>query len=178
MTLPTVKLARKTVELYQDQQVSGDVEAAKEALDEAKRAAQTETDNPGRTIASKALAAANKAVAAAEKTLADVKEQALATVLEVVIDQVPKKAWGEFLAAHPPREGDETDNAFTINWDTFVGAYLGQFPPQVRWQASGEPVEVIPAEWPGWLETIGDPEYQKLAFAILELNRRKATRPF
>jgi hypothetical protein len=178
MALPTVKLARKTVELYPDMQVSDEVEAALDALEEAKKAVQAETDSPQRTLASKALSAANKALKEAEKAGEDIEARAKSSVLEVVMDQMPKKAWREFETAHPPREGDKVDELYTINWDTFVGAYLEKMSPQVRWQESGEPVEVIPSEWPAWVETISDPEYQKLATAILALNRQKAARPF
>lgn len=178
MALPTVKLARKTVELYPDMQVSDEVDAALDAVEEAKKAAAQEAEAPGRQLASKALSAAHKAVTAAEKALAEIQERAKSSVLEVVIDQMAKKTWREFQAAHPPREGDKIDNDYNINWDSFVGAYLEQVPPPVRWQQSAEPVEVIPSEWAAWVETISDPEYQKLAFAILELNRRVAVRPF
>jgi hypothetical protein len=178
MALPTVKLARKTVELYPDMQVSDEVEAALDALETARKASETEAGATGRTLASKALSAATKALAAAEKAHAEIEERAKSSVLEVAIDQMPKKAWREFQAAHPPREGDKIDNDYNINWDAFVGAYLEQVPPPVRWQQSAEPVEVIPSEWAAWVETISDPEYQKLAFAILELNRRVAVRPF
>lgn len=178
MALPTVKLARKTVELYPDMQVSDEVETALDALDAAKKAAATESEAPGRTLASKALTATTKAVTAAEKAHAEVQERAKSSVLEVVMDQMPKKMWREFQAAHPPRDGDKIDADWGINWDTFAGAYLEATKPQVRWQASGDPVEVIPSEWAAWVETISDPEYQKLAFAILELNRRVPTRPF
>lgn len=178
MALPTVKLARKTVELYPDMQVSDEVDAALDAVEEAKKAAAQEADAPSRQLASKALSAANKAVTAAEKALAEIQERAKSSVLEVVIDQMPKKSWREFEAAYPPREDDKIDELYTINWDAFLGAYLEQKPPQVRWQQSGEPVEVIPSEWPAWVETISDPEYQKLCFAILNLNRQKAARPF
>jgi len=178
MALPTVKLARKTVELYPDLQVSDEREAALDALDAANKALQTEGAATGRTLASTALTAANKAIKAAERALAEVEARGKSTVLEVIIDQMPKKGWREFEATQAPREGDKVDEVWTINWDAFVGAYLEQMPPQVRWQESGEPVEVIPSEWPAWLETISDPEYQKLAFAILNLNRQKAARPF
>lgn len=178
MALPTVKLARKTVELYPDMQVSDEVDAALDAVEEAKKAAAQEAEAPGRQLASKALTAANKAVTTAEKALAEIQDRAKSSVLEVIIEQMPKKTWGEFLTSNPPREGDKIDVEYGVNWDSFVGAYLAQTPPQVRWQQSGEPVEVVPSEWPTWLETVGDPEYQKLAFVILGLNRKLATRPF
>lgn len=178
MALPTVKLGRKTVELYPDMQVSDDVEAALDALEEARKAEKAATEAPARTLASKSLSAAQKALKDAEKAHAAIEGLAKSSVLEVVIDQMPKKEWREFLTAHPPREGDSIDESYSINWDEFVGAYLTQKAPQVRWQASGEPVEVIPTEWPAWVETIADPEYQKLGFAILGLNRALSTRPF
>lgn len=178
MALPTVKLARKTVELYPDMQVSDEVEAAKDVLDAARATAQEEAETPRRTVASKALTAANKAVTEAEKTLTEVEARAKSSVLEVIIDQMPKKAWREFQASHPVREDKGVDTLFAVDWDAFVGAYLEQVPPQVRWQESGEPVEVIPSEWPAWVETISDPEYQKLGFAIGYLNSKPTTRPF
>lgn len=178
MALPTVKLGRKTVELYPDMQVSDEVEAALDALDAAKKALQEATEAPGRTMNSKSMSAAKKAVAEAETVVTGVEERAKASVLEVVIDQMPKKEWREFQAAHPAREGDAVDGLFAVNWDEFIGAYLEQKAPQVRWQASGEPVEVAPSEWPAWVETISDPEYQKLGFAIGGLNQKQATRPF
>jgi hypothetical protein len=178
MALPTVKLARKTVELYPDMQVSDEVDAALDAVEEAKKTAAQEADALGRQLASKALTAANKAVTAAETALAEVQARAKSSVIEVIIDQMSKKDWSEFEATHPPREGIKADEDFTINWPVFVGAYLEQTPPQVRHRESGEPVEVIPSEWPGWVETVSDPEYQKLALTILQLNRRVVTRPF
>ena len=178
MALPTVKLARKTVELYPDMQVSDEVDTALDAVEEARKAVEPPGDAPAQPIASKSRSAAKKALADAETTLKEVQERAKSSVLEVIIDQMPKKEWREFETAHPPREGDKVDETYTINWDAFVGAYLEQKPPQVRWQASGEPVEVIPSEWPAWIETIGDPEYTKLAFAIVGLNRKAAARPF
>lgn len=177
MALPTVKLARKTVELYPDMQVADEVEAAKDALDEARRTLQAETD-AARTMNSKAVAVARKAVTEAEKALGEIESSAKGSVLEVVVDQMPKKAWREFQASHPMRDGDAVDQVFAVNWDEFVGAYLEQTSPQVRWKASGEPVEVIPSEWPAWVEQISDPEYQKLGFAIGQLNNRQADRPF
>lgn len=178
MALPTVKLARKTVELYPDLQVSDEVETALDALDAAKKTLATESETPGRTLASKALAAAQKAVEHAEKAVDEAKARAAGSVLEVTISQMPKKQWREFEVAHPAREGDKVDETFSLNWDDFVGAYLAQTAPEVRWQESGEPVEVIPEEWAAWLETVADPEYQKLGFAITGLNRRQAARPF
>jgi len=178
MALPTVKLARKTVELYPDLQVSDEVDAAEDALDEARKAVEPPEDAPAQALASKARSAAKKALADAEAALEAVRERAKGSVLEVVIDQMPKKEWREFQTAHPMREGDAVDAMFAVNWDDLVGAYLYQKPPQVRWLASGEPVEVAPSEWPEWVGTLGDPEYQKLGFAIGELNARKAQRPF
>lgn len=178
MALPTVRLARKTVELYPDLQVSDEVDAAEDAVEEARKAVEPADDAPAKPLASKARSAAKTALADAEAALKDVQERAKGSVLEVVIDQMPRKQWREFQTAHPMREGDAVDALFAINWDAFVGAYLEQMSPQVRWQASGEPVEVIPSEWPAWVGTLGDPEYQKLGFAIGELNARKSQRPF
>lgn len=178
MALPTVKLARKTVELYPDLQVSDEVDAALDAIEAAREAEKKEAEARPDTLASKARTAAKKALSEAEKAHAEVEERAKSSVLEVVIDQMPRKQWREFQTAHPMREGDAVDALFAINWDAFVGAYLEQMPPQVRWQASGDPVEVIPSEWPAWVGTLGDPEYQKLGFAIGELNARKSQRPF
>lgn len=178
MALPTVKLGRKVVELYPDMQVSDEVEAALDALDEAKKAEAEQSEKPSPTVASPARSAAKKAVTAAQKAVDEVTERAKASVLEVVIDQMPKKEWREFQTAHPAREDKPADSLFAVNWDEFVGAYLEQKPPQVRWQASTEPVEVLPAEWPAWVETISDPEYQKLAFAIGGLNQKPTSRPF
>jgi hypothetical protein len=183
MALPTVKLARKTVELYPDMQVSDEVEAALDALDAARKALQQETDSPSRTLASKAMTAAKKAVSEAEKVAEEVEARAKASVLEIVIHQMPKKLWREFQAEHPARDDKPLDTFFAVNWDEFVGAYLATVAPdlgpvEVRWQASGEPVEVIPNEWPAWVETISDPEYQKLAFAIGGLNSKPSSRPF
>lgn len=178
MALPTVKLARKTVELYPDMQVSAEREAALDALEEAQKAATAEAEGPTGTLASKSRTTLNKAVKDAEAALKTVEERAKGSVLEVVIDQMSKKAWNEFEAAHPAREGSKIDEVYTINWDDAVGAYLAETSPEVRWLASGEPVEVIPSEWAAWVETISDPEYTKLALSILDLNRRKVARPF
>lgn len=179
MPLPTVKLARQTVELYPDMQVADEIAAAERALEQALDAEKAETEKPGQTVASRARSAAKKAAEAAKAELDETRERAKSSVLEVVIDQMPKKGWREFEAVHPPREGDKTDEQWTIQWDEFVGAYLSQTSPTVRWQGSGEVLEVAADEWPAWVETVADPEYQKLGFAILALNRSKgAARPF
>jgi hypothetical protein len=178
MALPTVKLARKTVELYPDMQVSAEIEEALDALDDAKKAEAAEAEKPSPTLASTARTAAKDAVTKAQELVDEVTARAKSSVLEVEIDQMPKKAWREFQASHPAREDKPIDSFFAVNWDEFVGAYLEQVPPRVRWQESGEPVEVIPSEWPAWVETISDPEYQKLGFAIGGLNSKPAARPF
>lgn len=163
MALPIVKLAQRSVAIYPDEQVSAEVESAAAAVDAAKAASKTEN---------------SKAVTAAERALREVTSAASATVIEVIIEKMNTKAWNEFEVKHPPRSGDQVDKNYRINWDTFVASYLAERVTDVRYRDSGERVDVDRSEWAPWVATLGDPEYQKLGLAILELNRALADHPF
>lgn len=158
-----IKRARKVVDFYPDQAVALEVEAAQKALDEA-----VGTDrrlNP------------SKAEREAQKALDEVKASAAGSVLEIELEALPRKRWAEVEEAHPERKGDKVDEAYSINWDTFLAEVLPKSVVAVRARESREPVEVLPEEWVGVLDEISDGQYQLLAMAVLALNRSSAN-PF
>jgi hypothetical protein len=157
-----IKRARKVVDFYPDQAVALEVEAAQKALAEAEAAKKTMN---------------SKATTEAAKHLEAVKASASESVLEIELEARPRKRWAEIEEAHPEREGDKVDDAFSINWDTFLAEVLPESVVAVRYRETGEPVEVAPEEWVEVLDEISDGQYQTLATALLRLNRSSAN-PF
>lgn len=157
-----IKRARKVVDFYPDQAVALEVEAAQKALDEAEAAKKTMN---------------SKAVTEATKHLATVKAGAEASVLEIELEARPRKRFAEIEEAHPPRKGDEIDEHYSINWDTFLAELLPESVVSVRGRRSGEAVTVSPEEWTAVVDDISVGQYNELAIAILGLNRSSAN-PF
>lgn len=158
-----IKRARRVVQFYPDSAVAAEIEAAFDAVVEAKKAA-------GDRLAS-------RAVRDAEKALEDAKTRGAATVLDIELEALPRKRFVEVEENHPPRDGSKADENFTINWDTFLAEALPESVQSVKERSTGEVVEVTAKEWAAALEEIADGQYTTLALAVLQLNRN-SNRPF
>jgi len=159
-----IKRARKTIAFYEDRAIGEQVTAAQQAVDEAK-------SNLGARLAS-------SAVREAEKHLEDAKAAAAATVLDLTLEALPRKRWAEAEESHPPREGKDQDETFSVNVSTFFHEVLPLSVAEVKQRATGElRTDIAPEDWAAALDEIDDAQYSVIALAILTLNRTSAN-PF
>ncbi|GAB3166602.1 hypothetical protein GCM10027059_25800 [Myceligenerans halotolerans] len=152
-----IKRARRLVAFYPDLAVAAQIETAESELAAARKKYRASENST--------------AVRKATKVVAELKEAAAATVLEVELEALRRKEWAELEASNPPRTDKTADKAFRINWDTFVAEAWPKCVIAVRYRDSHEPVEVAATEWGPVLEEISDGTYQVFGMALLELNR-------
>lgn len=158
-----IKRARKVIQFYPDGAVAAEIEAASDAVVEAKKAASDRL--------------ASKAVREAEKAFDDAKARGASSVLDVELEALSRKRWAEVEENNKPREDDKVDEQFRINWDTFLAEALPESVKSVKHRESGEPEEVTGDEWVAALDEISDGQYTSLALAVLGINR-DGSRPF
>jgi len=158
-----IKRARRTIPFYPDSAVAAEIEAASDVLVAAKKSA-------GDRLAS-------KAVREAQTAFDEATERGTSSVLDVELEALSRKRFAEVVANHPPREGDKTDEHYSLNWDAFLSEALPESVKSVKERATGAVVEVSAAEWVEALDEISDGQYTTLALTILDLNRN-GSRPF
>lgn len=156
-----IKRARKSVALVTDLGLAAEHERAVAALQRAQRAAKQDAreNDPG--------------VKDAAAVVVAIEQKMRADTVHVDLEALPRKKWAEFEESHPPRAGNETDEAFKIDvssldeaiGDSVVGAV----------DADGEPVEFA---WVDVAEDISNAQWQDFALAVLQLNRGTTDAPF
>lgn len=171
----TIKRAEGTIEFCTDLQLRGDWETAQAEL----IAAQSSR--------SQRLVDGNLAEAAAKVT--DLETQMAESVLLFRLRAVPRKQWQETVAAHPPRDDNDSDQSMGVNISTFFDALLGQSPDPakglestivaVTYKVSGAVEDFDPAtDWQQLADDMTDGQYGEFATKVFELNRQSVARPF
>src|SRR5690606_31063341 len=93
----------------------------------------------------------------------------------------PRKQWQETVAAHPPRDDNDSDQSMGVNISTFFDALLSTPGTivSVNEKASGKVVDFDPAtDWQQLADDMTDGQYGEFATKVFELNRQSVARPF
>lgn len=156
----TIKRPEATLEFCPDLDARADWEAAVSRLDAAKR------DGSGR-LADTAIADAAREVRAAE-------DKMNGSILLFRLRAVPRKVWQEKIAANPPREGKDSDQAMGVDQSTFFDDLLSSVGTivSVTEKGSGAVVDFDPAtDWMPLADEMTDGQYAEFAQKVFELNR-------
>lgn len=103
--------------------------------------------------------------------------EALSRAVTATVQALGRKAYRGLLAAHPPREGNETDAQLGFNESTFSDALLEFFDAE-----TGEK-SVIAPEFSGrqplidWLNDLNDGTFSQLAEAAVRVNEGRSPDP-
>lgn len=98
----------------------------------------------------------------------DLLAEAEASAIHVKVQAFTRRKWRELVKAHPPRMGNETDQASGINDETFKDAL-----PAL---AIVEP-EMTDEEKAEFLDSIADVDYDRIYYTAFALNRAPAADP-
>lgn len=171
----TVKRAESVIEFCTDLQLRADWESAQEDLLSAR------SNTSGRLVDGDASDAASR--------VRDLETQMEDAVLLFRLRAVPRKQWQETVAAHPPRDDNDSDQSMGVNISTFFDALLGQSPDPakglestivaVTYKVSGAVEDFDPAaDWQALADAMTDGQYGEFATKVFELNRQSVGRPF
>ena len=93
------------------------------------------------------------------------------------LQALPRKTWAEFVAANPPRPGDETDKALDVNVSALDGAIALSIVGVAA--KSDEPVPFVPAsDWGPLADEMSTAQWNDFAQAVLALNNGVTAAPF
>jgi hypothetical protein len=160
-----IKRPRSQVELCVDLSLQSAWENAAEALKKAQ-------SQPNQMLNNAVLTEAAKAVT-------DLEDEMAASTLVFELQAVTRKAWQEYEAAHPPREGHKDDETFSVNCSTFFDAVAPVMITGVREKVSGEVFAFDPAtEWSDLANEMTEAQYNVFALKILNMNRGTTDVPF
>lgn len=162
-----IKRPEATLAFCPDLDARADWEAATARLEEARRAASDR-------LADSAIAEAAREVRAAEDVMNN-------SVLLFRLRAVSRKEWQEKIAANPPREGNDGDQAMGINQTTFFDDLLSSVGTivSVTEKATGDVVDFDPAsDWMPLADEMTDGQYQEFVQKVFELNRGVVASPF
>jgi hypothetical protein len=159
-----VKRARRTVKFCADLSTQAEYDRAVAALVDAQK-----TD-------SQMLNASTATVEAAAAVQA-LEEQMKAATIEFEIEAQRRDVWQAFEAAHPPREGDKTDEQFAIDISSLDEIIAKSIVSTTS--PDGEPVEFDPAsEWHGLADEMSNGQWTDFAVAVMQVNRGVKAVPF
>lgn len=160
LTRPT-----QTVELCTNLGLVAEHERLSAALDAAKK-------DPGQAdrLNSSAPGIANQ--------IRDLETQMREHTVVFTLAALPRKEWTEFEAAHPKRPGNDLDETFNVNMDTFVDAVMAASITSVVSKGTGEPVDFTGADWAEESEGLTDGQWSDFALKVITLNRGVKTVPF
>lgn len=109
-------------------------------------------------------------VAAARKRLAEAEEAVRAESVILRFTAVPYAEYNQFMVDNPPREGkNESFNPKTFFM--YVARKTGQYVDE-----SGKVHDISAAEWDEFEKSLTDGEHDRIANAVIELNRTEGAR--
>lgn len=120
-------------------------------------------------------------VSALAAEIREIEDQMEAATLLFRIRAVPRKRWAEAVAAHPPREGDENDEAIGMNSAAVFDELLSEpgVIVSVTRKSTGEVVDFDPAtDWKPLSEEMSDAQFSEFGQKVFDLNRGVVGRPF
>lgn len=93
------------------------------------------------------------------------------------VQALPRKAWAEFVAAHPPREGNEVDKSIDLDQSALDEAIA---PSIIRvTDRAGELVDFTPeTDWVPLADEMSTAQWNEFAMAVLALNNGVTAAPF
>lgn len=156
----TITRARKIVDLCTNADLLAAHEAAVKALTAADRKAATdarETDTSLRDAAARVV---------------EVESEMLAHSVRFTLEAMRRKGWAEYVAAHPPREGDKLDEQFGVDVSSLDAAIIAMT-VSVTSAATGEPVTGfdVARDWEALADEMTNPQWEAFALAVLRLNQ-------
>lgn len=159
----TIKRARRAVHLCTDLAAYAEYDRAVAVLDAAQK-------RDGQTIKP------SDATRAAADTVQAIEDRMQSATLTFELEARRRDVWEAFEAAHPPREGDETDERYGIDLsalDEMISASIVAVADH-----EGETVEFDASEWPALADEISQAQWQDFALAVLGVNRGVKAAPF
>lgn len=112
------------------------------------------------------------------KEIRDLEAQMREHTVVFTIAALPRKEWAELEAAHPKRAGNQLDDTFNVNMDTFVDAVMELSIVSVTSKETGEPVDFTGADWAEESEGLTDGQWSDFALKAVTLNRGVKPVPF
>jgi hypothetical protein len=165
----TITRPTQPVDLWTDAAAFARLIAAETDLAAALQEARTDPREGGSTRVAELRALARQ-----------IAEDAAVTVLTFTLSGMPAKAWAEIEGAHPPREGNKTDEFYNINTDTFLDAAITHPDTVVAvvWKQSGKSEPFTPAtDWPALAEQLTKGQIEGFKVPVLTVNGRSVEAP-
>ena len=160
-----------TVELCQDASLQAVWEQARATLATAQQSA----------LKDKREAGESPAVTQAKQALRQTEEYMQDQMLVFTLRALPRKRLEEIRAAHPPRQGDETDEALGIDISAGVDAILSTpgFIVSVTRKNTGEPVAFDPeTEWDALADEMSNGQWEAFATKVFSIHQAKVVPGF
>lgn len=162
-----IKRAEGTVEFCENLSLRGDWEEKNEEL------------TAVRQTGSGRLVDGDASRLAAE--IREIEERMESDTLLFRIRAVTRKRWAEAVAANPPREGEESDEAAGMHVSAMFDELLSEpgVIVSVTRKTTGEVVDFDPAtEWLPLSEEMSDAQFSEFGQKVFDLNRGVIARPF
>lgn len=161
----TLTRATKVVPLCVNLSLKAEHDRAVAALQEARNAAAQDAREVSTEIRDAAAA-----VQAIEQQMRD-------HTVRFTLQALPRKRWAEFVAANPPRPGDETDKALDVDVSA-LDAVIVQAITSVQ-NRDGSDVPFAPAtDWEPLADEMSTAQWNDFAQAVLALNNGVTSAPF
>lgn len=161
----TLTRATKIVPLCVNANLRADHERAVQHLDDVRR---VDAADPREN--STAVREAAEAVQAIERQM---REHTVSFTLQAL----PRKRWAEFTAAHPPRDGNETDKLVDVDQsalDPMIAASITEVKAH-----DGTDIPFVPTQdWEPLADEMADGQWAQFAMAVLALNNGNPAAPF
>lgn len=156
----TVKRPRRVVNLVTDLGMQEDYTEALRALDAARE---------NKPLVAMEVGESAEVREAAQRVL-DLEQQMAASTIRFTIEAVDRLRWNEHIAAHPPREGDETDSAQGVD----IASLDELIPDSIKavHDADGKPIDFDPhTEWAPLSAQLTDGQFSDFITALVLVNR-------
>lgn len=161
----TLKRAQTTVELCTDLSLAAEHERANKRLSEAAAVKDDRENSP---------------VAAIAREITELEGRMAESTIVFTLAALPRKRYAEIVAAHPPREGEEVDEAFGLNVSTGIDAILVEpgVLVSVAEKVTGAAVEFSAEDWPALADEMSNSQWEQFAQAVVTLNQGRVSAPF
>lgn len=158
--IDAAELPEETVKLCLRTDLQREFEAADQRLTDALKADQDTDSLGGGTTDVEALAA----------DVEQIRSKMAASVVTFRFRARDKDRWPELIAEHPPREDNEQDSRYGLNFNGFMTALIRE---------STISPGMTPARWAKVLKKITDGQWELLTSTLWQLNRKaELTVPF
>lgn len=150
--------ATRIVDLCLNMDLQGQWEAAGKALDDAKNAAALDPRENDTSVRDAAL------------VVRDLEQQMRAHTIRFTLQARRRKAWAEWIAEHPPVEGDDVDKAFGLHVADLDEVIAADTISVTNLDGSPFPLAVA-EQWGELADEMTGPQWERFALTIIELNQ-------